>query len=78
MAHLYQDLGERADFLIDANLPYRLSAWQGESFIHQFKLGDTWPDERIWEYVEANNLTIVTKDADFSNRIMMSDSPPRT
>ncbi len=66
-----------AEFLIDANLPYRFSIWSGEDYVHQFDLGDTWSDEKIWEYAQANNLTIVTKDADFSNRIMMSESPPK-
>lgn len=64
-------------FLIDANLPYRFSIWQGEDFIHQFDLGDTWSDEQIWEYARDNNLTIVSKDADFSNRIIASDPPPK-
>lgn len=58
-----------AKFLIDVNLPYHFSIWQGENFIHQFDLGDTWPDKQIWEYGKENNLTIVTKDADFSNEV---------
>ena len=31
----------------------------------------------MWDHARANNLTIVTKDADFSDRIMSSTPPPR-
>lgn len=64
-------------FLIDANLPYYFSVWKGDKFIHQFELGDTWSDERIWDYASENDLTIVTKDADFTNKLMISHSPPK-
>jgi predicted nuclease of predicted toxin-antitoxin system len=66
-----------AKFLIDANLPYYFSYWHGNDYIHQFDLGDTWSDEEIWDYAETNNLTIVTKDADFSNRIINREPPPK-
>jgi len=33
-------------YLIDANLPYYFSLWEGEEFIHQTDLGDTWSDEK--------------------------------
>jgi|SRR5699024_1181277 len=66
-----------AKFLIDANLPYYFSVWEGDDFIHQFDLGDTWTDEKIWNYAEKHNLTIVTKDADFTNRIVVSNAPPK-
>jgi predicted nuclease of predicted toxin-antitoxin system len=59
-----------AEFLIDANLPYRFLIWQGNEYIHQFELGDEWPDIKIWNYAKARNLTIVTKDTDFSDRII--------
>ena len=66
-----------AKFLIDANLPYHFSIWKGPNFIHQYDLGDTWTDEEIWNYAKENNLTIVSKDADFSNRIVVSNPPPK-
>jgi len=34
-------------------------------------------DSKIWSYTKENNLTIVTKDADFSDRIMLNNPPPR-
>lgn len=64
-------------FLIDANLPYRFSLWKGKDFIHQFDLNPAETDDEIWEYAKQNNLTILTKDGDFSDRILFSDPPPR-
>lgn len=66
-----------ARFLIDANLPYRFALWQGEDYIHVFDIGDDLPDDAIWLYAQPRNLTIVSKDADFSDRIMLVEPPPR-
>ncbi len=66
-----------AKYLIDANLPYRFSLWRGDDFIHQNDLGDEWTDTQIWNYAKENNLTIVTRDADFSNRIIFHNPPPK-
>ncbi|MBU2447470.1 MAG: DUF5615 family PIN-like protein [Bacteroidetes bacterium] len=66
-----------ARFLIDANLPYYFSLWKSEDYIHVKDLNDTLTDEEIWEYAEKNNLTIVSKDSDFSNRILIKNPPPR-
>jgi len=64
-------------FLIDANLPYRFELWRGEAYQHIFDLDDTWPDSEIWQYARAHDLVIVTKDADFSDWIMLANPPPR-
>lgn len=64
-------------FLIDVNLPSRFSLWNNEQFIHQISIDDEWSDEQIWEYAKENNLTIITKDADFSNRIIFHKPPPK-
>lgn len=34
-------------------------------------------DSAIWTYARENNLTIITKDADFSDRILLNNPPPR-
>ena len=66
-----------ARFLIDANLPYRFKLWQGEDFLHVYDLGDDMPDAAIWQYAKEHDLIIVSKDADFSDWIMLSDPPPK-
>jgi predicted nuclease of predicted toxin-antitoxin system len=64
-------------FLIDANLPYRFELWRGPAFTHVFDLDDTWSDTRIWNHARENSLVIVSKDADFSDRIILAEPPPR-
>jgi predicted nuclease of predicted toxin-antitoxin system len=66
-----------AKFLIDANLPYRFSLWHGPDYIHVFDLNDQWSDWEIWDYAKLHNLIIVTKDADFYDRILLSEPPPK-
>ncbi len=64
-------------FLIDANLPYRFSIWSGKNYVHVFDLNDEWTDDQIWEYATINHLTIVTKDSDFSDKILLETPPPK-
>jgi len=64
-------------FVIDENLPYYFNLWHNKTCIHVFDLPEILTDEQIWEYAKTNNLTIVTKDADFSNKILFSSSPPK-
>jgi predicted nuclease of predicted toxin-antitoxin system len=63
--------------LIDVNLPYYFSIWNTDEFIHQKDINDEWSDEKIWNYTKENNLTIISKDSDFSNKIIMSSPPPK-
>jgi predicted nuclease of predicted toxin-antitoxin system len=64
-------------YLVDANLPYYFSVWNGPDFVHAKDLDDQWSDSEIWRYALEHDLTIVTKDADFSDRVMVTDPPPR-
>ena len=66
-----------AKYLIDINLPYYFSFWNNEDYIHQSDILNTAEDTEIWQYAEENDLTILTKDADFSNRILLAQPPPR-
>jgi len=66
-----------AKYLIDINLPYYFSLWNNENYIHQSDISNTAEDTEIWGYAKKNNLTILTKDADFSNRIILAQPPPR-
>jgi len=64
-------------YLIDANLPGKIRVWQTEDFEFVSEINDEWTDSEIWDYAKQNNLTIVSKDADFSHRIMVSNPPPK-
>jgi len=64
-------------FLIDVNLPYRFALWSGDDCSHMRDLGETWTDTQIWEYARERNMVIVSKDTDFSDRIVVSLPPPR-
>jgi len=66
-----------ADFLIDVNLPYYFSLWNTENFVHQKDINDEWSDEQIWRYAQENDMTIITKDSDFSNKILLRQPPPK-
>jgi predicted nuclease of predicted toxin-antitoxin system len=66
-----------AKYLIDAHLPYYFSLWSGKEYVHVFDLNEKWTDTEIWDYAKDNKLTIVTKDTDFSDRILLSQPPPR-
>jgi predicted XRE-type DNA-binding protein/predicted nuclease of predicted toxin-antitoxin system len=65
-----------ARYLIDANLPRWFSLWAGGDceFVHD--LGAEWSDTRIWNHAAAGGLTIVSKDADFSDRAFLTDEGP--
>ena len=64
-------------FLVDANLPYLFSLWHNPEFQHVKDLNDELSDSEIWDYAKQHNLTIITKDSDFSNRIIASTPPPK-
>jgi predicted nuclease of predicted toxin-antitoxin system len=64
-------------YLIDENLPYYFKLWNNPKFIHVFDLPNISTDEEIWDFAKTNNLTIITKDADFSNKIMFKSPPPK-
>jgi predicted nuclease of predicted toxin-antitoxin system len=64
-------------YLVDVNLPYYFSLWHSEEYLHQRDLGDKWTDRRVWDYAAERDLTIITKDVDFSDRILLCEPPPR-
>jgi predicted nuclease of predicted toxin-antitoxin system len=63
-------------YLIDTNLPYYFSLWNNQDYIHQNDINPLWPDKAIWDYAINHGLTIVTKDSDFSDRILLKKPPP--
>jgi predicted nuclease of predicted toxin-antitoxin system len=64
-------------YLIDVNLPYYFSLWNSPNYQHQSQIDAIAKDSIIWSYAEANDLTIITKDSDFSNRMLIQSPPPR-
>jgi predicted nuclease of predicted toxin-antitoxin system len=64
-------------YLLDENLPIRLRITPSLPLVHATALGPQPTDSSVWEYARVNNLVILTKDADFSHRILASTPPPR-
>jgi predicted nuclease of predicted toxin-antitoxin system len=51
--------------------------WNNQDYIHQNDILNTSPDTEIWKYAKNKGMTIVSKDADFSTRILLAQPPPR-
>lgn len=64
-------------FLFDENLPARLTFQPGLPVISSAVLGASPSDTQVWEHAQRADLVIVTKDADFSGRIILHPPPPR-
>jgi predicted nuclease of predicted toxin-antitoxin system len=64
-------------FLIDANLPRYFSLWNSTEYTHQMDIQADAEDIEIWNIAKEKNLTIITKDADFSNLVLLHTPPPR-
>jgi predicted nuclease of predicted toxin-antitoxin system len=65
------------EFIVDANLPYRILIWQNELFEHVLNINPLWDDKEIWNHAKKNNLVIITKDKDFRLKQIMQGSPPK-
>jgi predicted nuclease of predicted toxin-antitoxin system len=57
-------------FLFDENLPARLHFSPGLPVVSVSSVGKQPSDSQIWEYARWEELVIVSKDADFSDRII--------
>jgi len=64
-------------FLLDENIPNRFSFIPKLPIIHAREIGESLSDTALWEYARAHEFVIVTKDADFSHRVMVFGPPPR-
>jgi predicted nuclease of predicted toxin-antitoxin system len=64
-------------YLVDVNLPRWFSQWNSADYVHQHDLDPKRHDALIWDYARENGLTIITKDSDFSSRILLSAPPPK-
>ncbi len=64
-------------FLFDENLPAKVLFTPSLPIIHVSTLGNSPSDSQIWQYAKDKKLVIVTKDVDFSDRLMLDLSPPK-
>ena len=63
-------------FLLDENLPTRLTFSPSLPVSHARDLGENPSDSELWDLAKAARSVIVTKDTDFSDRILVSEPPP--
>lgn len=63
-------------FLFDENLPRRIRFIPSRPVVHVEMLGPSPEDAAVWEWAKQRELVIVTKDADFSDRILLTQPPP--
>lgn len=63
-------------FLFDENLPSRLTIKPSLPIVLAKTLGESPSDAALWDYARSHHLAIVSKDADFSDRILISYPPP--
>ncbi len=64
-------------YLIDVNLPRYFSLWASDEYQHVVDINDELTDSEIWRYSKQQNLIIVSKDADFSDLVLLNDPPPK-
>lgn len=64
-------------FLLDENLPSKLRFEPSLPVTHARDLGESLSDSELWDYCQKHELIIVTKDADFSDRMLISEPPPK-
>jgi len=67
--------------LFDNNLSHKLISRLSDIFpdsAHVMMIGlDESEDEKIWDYANKNNFTIITKDADFNELSLLNGFPPK-
>jgi predicted nuclease of predicted toxin-antitoxin system len=63
--------------LIDENLPASLASTLPLPCSHATDLGKQPPDRLLWQYAREKNWTILTRDADFFDRLMLDGPPPK-
>jgi predicted nuclease of predicted toxin-antitoxin system len=63
-------------FLFDENLPARLRFSPKLPIVSFSEAGKNPSDSQVWECARQRELVIVSKDADFSERIITQSPPP--
>ena len=68
--------GGMKSYLLDENLPSRFSFTPSLPVVSVLTIGKNPTDAQIWEYAREHKCVIVSKDADFSERIIAQQPPP--
>jgi predicted nuclease of predicted toxin-antitoxin system len=63
-------------FLFDENLPQRIQFSPSLSVVPISAVGRSPTDSDVWEFAKKRELVVVSKDADFSDRIIIQRPPP--
>lgn len=63
-------------FLFDQNLPSRLTFQPSLPVVSSTTLGPNPTDTTLWNHARSARLAIVSKDSDFSDRIIINTPPP--
>ena len=63
-------------FLFDENLPSRTTISASQPIVVAREVGTSLSDTELWDFARKNELAIVSKDADFSTRIIVQQPPP--
>jgi predicted nuclease of predicted toxin-antitoxin system len=63
-------------YLLDENVPTCLTFKSSLPIHHARELGPSLSDTALWQLAQVSEYVIVTKDTDFSNRIMLANPPP--
>ena len=63
-------------FFFDENLPTRIQFKPSLPLVSGKDLGSSPTDTQVWEFARKRELVIVSKDADFSERIILATPPP--
>lgn len=64
-------------FIIDNNLPRNISLWQAGEFVHVYDINPGLSDTEIWKHAIEHHLIIISKDADFSHRVLNTSTVQR-
>ena len=64
-------------FLVDVNLPKYFSFFNDDNFVFVSDINLKMSDAEIWDYALEKKLTILTKDTDFYNRLLISTVSPK-
>jgi predicted nuclease of predicted toxin-antitoxin system len=64
-------------YLFDGNVPSRLTFSPKHPIVPLSEVSRNPSDTQIWEFARKRDLVIVSKDADFSDRIVAASPPPK-